>query len=523
MKKNLLIYIFLPLFFLFGLTISGKAQLLLEENFDYPVGDSLGAHGWKTHSGGITNTVKVSSSSITYSGYASSGIGNETSLLASGADVNRTFTAQTTGAVYASFLVNVKTAAASGDYFFHFGQTVMGTTFKGKLFVKSNASSKIAFGTSFGSNTGNYTNFDYDLNTTYLIVLKYSLNSGSSSDDQISVFINPILGNAEPTPTISNTDVPAEIPSVGSIALRQGNSANAPTLLIDGIRVANTWADAVKPAIITPTLSITAPVTGDKWAQGSTQTINWTASGTNADLMVEYTGNASDATPTWNTINPSIAANLGTWTTSIPADLPVGDDYKIRITDIPQTVQAETGLLSITAAPAPVATFDPAQGATNVSISANQTISFNVPVRNIDDSEITDANVASLITLKTNDAAGTAVPFTATIDVDKKVITINPDADLANEQLYYLAIAPVEGLSNNATVEQSVTFTTAASLAPSLSDVTFTETGPYYAGDMVTINWVSENITNVKIEAWVPSENMWIELFGSTPSDGTET
>ena len=125
--------------------------------------------------------------------------------------------------------------------------------------------------------------------------------------------------------------------------------------------------------------------------------------------------------------------------------------------------------------------------------------------------------------MKTTDASGTTVPFAATIDAAKKVITINPTADLTYEQLYYVAIDPVEGPGDNATVAQSVTFTTAASLAASISDVTIAEVAPNYAGDLVTIKWVSKNVTDVQIEAWIPSQAKWEVIIPTTPSDGTET
>lgn len=53
---------------------------------------------------------------------------------------------------------------------------------------------------------------------------------------------------------------------------------------------------------------------------------------------------------------------------------------------------------------------------------------------------ITNANIPSIITFKKTNAGGENVPFTGTIDAQKKVITINPNPDLLNEQVYYLAL-----------------------------------------------------------------------------------
>ena len=174
---------------------------------------------------------------------------------------------------------------------------------------------------------------------------------------------------------------------------------------------------------------------------------------------------------------------------------------------------------------APTFTTNIGDGDIDVAINTNIVLTFDEAIRNIDDSEITDANVASLLTLKETDASGAVVAFTATIDADKKVITATPTSNLKNGQVYYAAIAPVEDAANNATTEASMTFTTIAASTATISDVAITEAAPYYAGETVTITWVSANVTNVNIEAWIPSQSKWeiITTNPTTPSDGSET
>lgn len=109
---------------------------------------------------------------------------------------------------------------------------------------------------------------------------------------------------------------------------------------------------------------------------------------------------------------------------------------------------------------APIYTSVPIDEATEVAIDAIITITFDEAIRNIDDGEITDANVASLISFQETDNAGADVAFTATIDAAKKVITITPGADLSYAQLYYIAISPVEDANDNSTTLGSFTFTT---------------------------------------------------------------
>ena len=81
-------------------------------------------------------------------------------------------------------------------------------------------------------------------------------------------------------------------------------------------------------------------------------------------------------------------------------------------------------------------------------------------MRNTDNSALTDSNVDSLITLKETNSSGSDIAFDATIDSDKKVITINPDSDFSSEQVIYVAIgATVEDDANNAISASSATFT----------------------------------------------------------------
>ncbi|MFN3754025.1 choice-of-anchor I family protein [Flavobacterium sp.] len=112
---------------------------------------------------------------------------------------------------------------------------------------------------------------------------------------------------------------------------------------------------------------------------------------------------------------------------------------------------------------APMAAFLPTNTTTNVAINVNPTITFNEDVRLLDDSAINDTNVDALVELRLNNASGALVPFDATFSGN--TITINPTSDLANNQVYYVALLPnvVEDLSNNAIVTSpSASFTTIA-------------------------------------------------------------
>ena len=125
----------------------------------------------------------------------------------------------------------------------------------------------------------------------------------------------------------------------------------------------------------------------------------------------------------------------------------------------------------------PIFTFNPADLDTNVVVSSNIIITFNELIRNINNSTLTDSNVDSLITLKDEDSSGSNITFNATIDEDKKIITINPTNNFNSEQVIYVAIAAVEDQAGNATAATNISFTArdsdppAVSFFPSNSDV----------------------------------------------------
>jgi hypothetical protein len=84
-------------------------SIRLIEDFNFTGAVTL--NGWTAHSSGGTNAITAATGgTMSYSGYLSSGVGNEITMATSGEDDNKAFSAQTTGSVYASFLVNITTA-----------------------------------------------------------------------------------------------------------------------------------------------------------------------------------------------------------------------------------------------------------------------------------------------------------------------------------------------------------------------------------------------------------------------------
>ena len=116
----------------------------------------------------------------------------------------------------------------------------------------------------------------------------------------------------------------------------------------------------------------------------------------------------------------------------------------------------------------PTVTFRPPDGATGVPISSNITITFDEAVRKTDDMPLTNSNVDSLITLMGSD--DTNIYFDATIDANKKVITINPTYRFSYSQAVFVYIgATVEDAANNAIAATYITFNTVLYTSPPLA------------------------------------------------------
>ena len=230
----------------FLLASSLSYSQLLEENFNYPVGDSLGAHGWVSFSGGSTNVLSVTAPGLTYPGYPLSGIGNATTLMSSGQDAYKDLSSSdSTGAIYVSFMVNVTSAQslATGNYFFAFLPSTSTSFYSARFYASDSAG--LRFGLSkVASSVGPivYTTDTYALNTTYLVVLKYQFNPGSEDAECSAYIFESGFPSTEPsTPTIGPVTGTSPDISIGRIALRQGTASSSPLTQVDGILVSKSW------------------------------------------------------------------------------------------------------------------------------------------------------------------------------------------------------------------------------------------------------------------------------------------
>jgi Secretion system C-terminal sorting domain len=245
MKRIYLLFLFSLI--LLPLTLS-SGQILVED-FNYPVGDSLTGHIWTKHSGS-GQTIFVESGNLTYAGYPSSGIGNDVNLQGgsgSREDVNVGIDSHyVNGAtVYFSFLVSVDSASTTADYFIHIGNRTSPTSFTSfaaRVFVQNDAGD-LKFGIS-NTSTSQMGSSAFSFNTTYLIFVKYTINTGGADECKLWVFDTgvPIDEASAGTPEVTNNSTNGQ-DIINAIAMRQGSQAYS--AIMDGIRVSTTWDNLV--------------------------------------------------------------------------------------------------------------------------------------------------------------------------------------------------------------------------------------------------------------------------------------
>jgi hypothetical protein len=264
MKTKLLV-----LLIIFFFTSGTFAQLLFEENFNYSNGSLTGNSGgnWSAIANSTFNVIQVSGTGLTYSGYSNSGIGKKITIIATTAaaeDVARTFTSQSSGKIFASFLVNITNTTdlgsnlSNGNFFAAFLESTSTNQNISKAGVVIREGSVAGSTVNFGIfclvgqfSSTQWINANFAVGTTHLIVFSYEIVSGANNDIA-SLWVNPSLSGtpaADVTQTANNT----EPSNIAKIIFRQAttSSLETPNAEISGIRVSTDWSQAPLPVELT--------------------------------------------------------------------------------------------------------------------------------------------------------------------------------------------------------------------------------------------------------------------------------
>lgn len=267
------------------------AQPLMVDNFEYTIGTNLTDNGWLAHSGEGTEPQTVTDG-LSFDGYSGTGVGGAALLDNNGEDVHRSFEGPTSGVVYASFMVN-PTGNGMAGYFIHFAPNPFSTTYYTRVWIN-------ATGDGLGLGTAPETFVPITAGQTTLVVMKYDFNTTTSS-----LYVFNSFPSAEPATADAQFVETASISNVGSIGLRQFNAAEH--LVVDGIRVATTWADAVAAAGGNP---IVASPTFNPPAGNYLNPINVAITSSTAEATVYYS--TSSATGPWTVYSAPVNVSAAT-------------------------------------------------------------------------------------------------------------------------------------------------------------------------------------------------------------------
>lgn len=287
--------------FLLGATLSGNAQLLLSEQFEYGTtadtltNPAIGGLVWKRHSG-TGGPLQYVTTSLSYTGYPGNGAGGAVAMAhasTSREDANRALSAPvSTGNVFISFLLNVTASGgATGDYSFHLNDSsgnTISSTFRAKMFFKDGGTPgtfKLGFAKGAAVTAAVFSPTDYAVNQTYMVVVKYAFKNTSTNDDSLyASVVSSGVPAAEPAVyDIVCTDITqSDLAKVKSVCIRQGTVGTG-AATFDGIRVATDWADLT-------TSSPNAPSAVSAFAfnttEQTTSTLSWTKPGDYVDTTM---------------------------------------------------------------------------------------------------------------------------------------------------------------------------------------------------------------------------------------------
>jgi hypothetical protein len=245
------------LLMLFVLTSQSKSQIF-SEDFPYGVGVQLTSTGnWFASSGAGVNPL-ATTPGLSYPGYVGSGIGDAVRFSTTGEDDSSSIVSRpNSGTVYASFMVWMSSAQATGDYFFAMSTT--GNAFDGRVYARSSGAGYQFGVTKANEATVNYTTGVYNFFEPYLVVVKYQFNAGAN-DDQVSLFVFDTLSPppmVEPAPTIGPfTATSADAINLSRVIIRQGSATNAPAGVLDGIYLDVSWNNNVLPVELSSFVSV---------------------------------------------------------------------------------------------------------------------------------------------------------------------------------------------------------------------------------------------------------------------------
>lgn len=260
----------------FGQTIVGVKTLPYYEGFNYDVDSKLltegviaGQGGWQTFAADAAAAVGSNPVIVSDPGWTMGGLPTPTynalNYWSSGDDPVLNFTPQGSAfVIYSSFIFRVPTPVTPlvdnwtdtvGEYIFSFGKTstTNGVNYTSNVYLKKTSAAATTFNigiaetntTAAGMLVWSSGTFNYD--TDIVIVIKYQIDA-TNPTGLSTLYINPVIASTEPL--VSNASTTTDLTTsartnLDKIRIMKSAQAKTPYIILDEIRVANTWHQAV--------------------------------------------------------------------------------------------------------------------------------------------------------------------------------------------------------------------------------------------------------------------------------------
>jgi hypothetical protein len=269
--------------FVFGQTVVTRKTLPYYEGFSYDVDSKLltensiaGQGGWQTFNGDIAAVAGSNPVIVSDPGWNMGGLPTPTfnalRFWSSGDDPVINFTDQGAEfAIYSSFIFRIPTPVSPeidswndtvGEYIYSFGKTSTSNTvnYTSNVYLKKTSAAATTFNIGIAETNTTaagrliWASGTYSYDTDIRIVIKYQIDA-TNPTGLSTLWINPVTNSAtEPLTSDANTvtdnGTTAARNNLDKIRIMKSAQAKTPYIILDEIRVANTWDQVSGPGAI---------------------------------------------------------------------------------------------------------------------------------------------------------------------------------------------------------------------------------------------------------------------------------
>lgn len=241
------------------------AQIFYQEDFNYSVGDLLSQGDWVRYGSNAEAPIQVLDKQLSYPGYNDDAPAKCVKLTStkSGEDIMARFTDDDDGVksgnLYFSALINVESQPQGNVYVMAFVPRTKKSVIiaginpveLGRVYIGEGSNDdEVKIGVERGSANPVFSDTPLKLNQTYLVVLRYEINSTEKGKDNVYLYVNPASFKSEPTtPNAVIDGVNHSGSGLGNYGLqgfelRQGTNATvtSPDLYVASVRISDTFA-----------------------------------------------------------------------------------------------------------------------------------------------------------------------------------------------------------------------------------------------------------------------------------------